>query len=63
MLFYPPRSDALFSNYFEEDLFVFADATVKARIQIGWTKFRQLLSLLTNKDISLIMRGRLTKVV
>jgi len=21
MLFYPPRSDALFSNYFEEDLF------------------------------------------
>jgi len=36
-----------------------ADATVKARIQIGWNKFRQLVPLLTNKDISLIMRGRL----
>ena len=25
----------------------------------NWNKFRQLVSLLTNKDVSLIMRGRL----
>jgi len=36
-----------------------ADAAVEARIQIGWDKFRQLLPLLTNRDISLIRRGRL----
>ena len=36
-----------------------ADATVEARIRIGWNKFRQLVPLLTNKDVSLIMRGRL----
>jgi len=36
-----------------------ADAAVEARIQIGWNKFRQLVPLLTNKDLSLIMRGRL----
>jgi len=35
-----------------------ADAAVEARIQIGWNKFRQLVSLLTNRDISLIRRGR-----
>jgi len=35
------------------------DAAVEARIQIGWNKFRQLVSLLTNTDISLIRRGRL----
>jgi len=29
------------------------------RIQIGWNKFRQLVPLLTNRDISLIRRGRL----
>ena len=28
-------------------------------IRIGWNKFRQLVPLLTNKDVSLIMRGRL----
>ena len=28
-----------------------ADATVENRIQIGWNKFRQLVPLLTNKDI------------
>ena len=32
---------------------------VEARIRIGWKKFRQLVPLLTNKDVSLIMRGRL----
>ena len=32
---------------------------MKTRIQIGWDKFRQLASLRTNKDMSLIMRGRL----
>jgi len=36
-----------------------ADATVEARIRIGWNKFRQLVPLLTNRDISLIRRMRL----
>ena len=36
-----------------------AHAAVEARIRIGWNKFRQLVPLLTNKDVSLIMRGRL----
>jgi len=36
-----------------------ADAAVETRIQIGWNKFRQLVPLLTNKDISLIVKGRL----
>jgi len=36
-----------------------ADAAVETRIRIGWNKFRQLVPLLTNKDISLIERGRL----
>jgi len=36
-----------------------ADAAVENRIRIGWNKFRQLIPLLTNKDISLIMTGRL----
>ena len=36
-----------------------ADAAVEARIQIGWNEFRQLVPLLTNRDISLIRRGRL----
>ena len=36
-----------------------ADAEVEARIQIGWNQFRQLVPLLTNRDISLIRRGRL----
>ena len=35
-----------------------ADAAVEARIRIGWNKFRQLVPLLTNRDISLISRGR-----
>jgi len=36
-----------------------ADAAVEAGIRIGWNKFRQLVPLLTNWDISLIRRGRL----
>jgi len=36
-----------------------ADAAVETRIRIGWNKFRQLVPLLTNKDISLIVKGRL----
>jgi len=36
-----------------------ADAAVKTKICIGWNKFRQLVPLLTNKDISLKVRGRL----
>ena len=35
------------------------DAAVEARIRTGCNKFRQLVPLLTNKDVSLIMRGRL----
>jgi len=29
-----------------------ADAAVQTRMQIGWNKFRQLVPLFTNKDIS-----------
>jgi len=36
-----------------------ADAAVEARIRTGWNKFRQLVPLLTNRDISLIRTGRL----
>ena len=36
-----------------------ADAAVEVIIQIGWHKFRQLVPLLTNRDMSLIRRGRL----
>ena len=36
-----------------------ADAAVEARIRIGWNKFRQLVPLLTNRNISLIRKGRL----
>jgi len=35
------------------------DAAVEATIRIGWNKYRQLVPLLTNRDISLIRRGRL----
>ena len=33
-----------------------ADAAVEARIPIGWNKFKQLVPLLTIKDISLTVR-------
>jgi len=36
-----------------------ADAAVEIRIRIGWNKFGQLVPLLTNKDISLKVRGSL----
>jgi len=36
-----------------------ADVAVEARIRTGWNKFRQLIPLLTKKDISLIVMGRL----
>ena len=39
-----------------------ADAAMEARIQIGWNKFRQLVPLHTNRDISLIRRERLYAV-
>ena len=32
---------------------------MEARIRIDWNMFRQLVPLLTNKDVPLIMRGRL----
>jgi len=35
-----------------------ADAAVEARIRIGWNKFRQIAPLLTDKDISLLVRRR-----
>jgi len=38
-----------------------ADTAVEARIRIGWNKFRQLVPLLTNKDVSMTMRGRLKR--
>jgi len=39
------------------------DAAVETRIQIGWNKFMQLVPLLTNKVISLIVRGGLYSCV
>ena len=36
-----------------------ADAPVEIRTRIGWNKFMQLVPLLTNKDISLVVRGGL----
>jgi len=36
-----------------------ADAAVETRIRTGWNNFRQLVPLLTNKDISLTVRRRL----
>ena len=35
-----------------------ADAAMEARIRIGWKKFRQLVPLLTNTDVSLIIYER-----
>ena len=49
--------------YLGDMLSVDGDADAEARIRIGWNKFRQLVPLLTNKDVSLIMRGRLYRVV
>ena len=45
--------------FFKFTYIAVANAAVEARIRIGWNKFRQLVPLLTNKDVSLIMRGRL----
>ena len=39
-----------------------ADTAVEARIRTGWNKFRHLEPLLTNRDISLIRRGRLYSI-
>ena len=39
-----------------------ANAAVEARVDKGWNKFRQLVPLLTNKDVSLLMRGKLLKL-
>ena len=36
-----------------------AATAVEARIRIRWNKFRQLVPLRTNRDISFIRRGRL----
>ena len=51
--------------YFSDMLIVDGDANaaVETRIQIGWNKFRQMVPLLTNKDISLIVRGSMPSVL
>jgi len=36
-----------------------ADAAVETRIRTGWNNFRQLVPLFTNRNISLIVKGRL----
>jgi len=36
-----------------------ADAAVETRIRTGWNKFKHMVPMLTNKDISLKVRGRL----
>jgi len=48
--------------YLGDMLSVDGDAAVEARIRIGWNKFRQLVSLLNNRDISLMRRGRLYSI-
>jgi len=45
--------------YLGDMLSVDGDAAVENRIRIGWNKFRQLVPLFSNKDISLKVRGRL----
>jgi len=40
-----------------------ADAALEARIRNGWNKFRQLVPLLTNKNVSLIREEGCTVVV
>ena len=35
-----------------------ADAAVEARVCKGWNKFRQLVPLLINKNVSFLMRGK-----
>jgi len=39
--------------YLGDILSVDGDASVETRIRIGWNKFRQLVPLLTNMDISI----------
>ena len=36
-----------------------ADAAIEARVRTGWNKLRQLVPVLTNMDLSLILRRRL----
>ena len=38
-------------------------AAVENRIQIAWKKFRHLVPLLSNEDISLKVRGRYTDCI
>ena len=38
-----------------------SDAAVEARIRIGWNNFRQLVPLLTNKDVSLIYERKVVQ--
>jgi len=46
-------------HYLGDMLSVDRDADVAVETRIGLNRFRQLVPLLTNKDISLIVRGRL----
>jgi len=50
------QKDCQACNLNKEDA---VDRGLQARIRTGWNKFRQLVPLLTNRDISLIRRGRL----
>jgi len=50
---------ACFSSYYKHGCWWWCWWSCVDQIQIWWHKFRQLVPLLTNKDISLIMRGRL----
>jgi len=36
------------------------DAAVEVKVRKGWSKFRWLVPLLGNKDVSLLMRGKLS---
>ena len=45
--------------YLGDMLSVDGDADTAVEARIGWNKFRQLVPLITNMDMSLIMRGRL----
>jgi len=36
-----------------------SDAAVKARVRKGWNTFAQRVTMLTNKDVSLVMTGKL----
>jgi len=56
----PEQRVKVLYGYFGDMLSVdgYANAAVEVRVCIEWNEFRQLIPLLTNKDILLVMRGR-----